>query len=185
MLFVASFYFLWEGFKLFSGLVWFRIGLGCKQQKNQLMVSQRGTALSWATGSLGVSGAGLAQRQHDALSSFCFAMRGRLPWCSCLLPQVAQVARGLLQLQTLCPCPRQKETARPKDQSLSFKLWLFIPKGMPSRDLCWHPSALAHMATHDEGSLGCPAVCLEEGKGEEVCEWLFHSRSLVSAKLRV
>ena len=53
----------------------------------------------------------------------------------------------LLKLQTPCLCSRQEETGRPKGQRLSFKLWLFIPKGMFCQALLLtcHLPELGHM----------------------------------------
>lgn len=71
--FVCGIFFFDKVLKL-KGLVWFRIGFGCKQLKSQLL-AQRGTDLSWATGSLRVDCTGLTQWLHEApknpaLSSF-------------------------------------------------------------------------------------------------------------------
>lgn len=129
-------------------MVCFRIEFACKQLKSQLIVTEREWSVwshrkSWGgTGRADIMDAKGPQRGHYSLSE-------------------------LLQLQTLCPCPRQEEAGRPKGQGFSFRFWLYFKREtLPGLTPYWQE--LGHVATSAARKPGMSSNWLEEGRREGI-----------------
>lgn len=111
----------------------------------------------------------------QGFSSYLFALcpSWQVANGSCLI-----VARWLLQLQTVCPCPRQEEARRPKDQSLSLDFdCLFQREALPGFSAAISLARTGSPShTSCEEAWECQVVCLRKEKERGFCEWLFHSR---------